>query len=222
MVLNPSNGQETQRYILSPADHDIVHHASSAKFSAKKPVAEDCGHKWSIIYKPVEIMLQYLPYGAHWVKWQKGLPNGVGLSIITFLIHCITNYLWNTFLCLHKHYALSETYDYLTCRKRANASHGKNLSFKSQAINFDVLTLLIGWRGRRWWVGRRRQVGRIEEESSENTNNKYLVTEWLIFYLMVSPQHHPKNKKSITSSKYLRTCIPVKTNHAASELVFWI
>ena len=87
---------------------------------------------------------------------------------------------------------------------------------------YDVLTLSIGWWGRRWWLGRWRRVGRIEEESSENANNKYLVTEWLIFYLMVSPQHHQKNKKSIASSKSLWTCIPVKTNHAALELVFQI
>ena len=67
VVLNPSNGADTQRYFLTPAEPDIVHHVSSAKFSAKKPVAEDCGHKWSqwSIYRPVEIMLQYLPSGAH-------------------------------------------------------------------------------------------------------------------------------------------------------------
>ena len=66
MVLEPSHGEETQRYTLSPANPDVAHHTSSAKFSATQPVAEDCGHKsskWSI-YKPVEVMLQYLPYGA--------------------------------------------------------------------------------------------------------------------------------------------------------------
>jgi len=32
-----------------------------------------------------------------------------------------------------------------TCRKRADALHGKNLSFKSQAINcFDVFITIIG------------------------------------------------------------------------------
>ena len=30
-----------------------------------------------------------------------------------------------------------------TCRKRANASHGKNSSFKSQAINFFNLVVTI-------------------------------------------------------------------------------
>ena len=50
----PSIGADTQRYFLTPTELDIVHHASSAKFGAKKPVAEDCGHKWSkwSIYRP--------------------------------------------------------------------------------------------------------------------------------------------------------------------------
>jgi hypothetical protein len=62
VILLPANGEQTQRFILTllnPDLHQTAH--SSAKFRVQEPAVENCGHKWSL-YRPVEAMLQYLPY----------------------------------------------------------------------------------------------------------------------------------------------------------------
>jgi len=63
VILWPQEGEETQRFILTPSYPDLVHQTapSSAKFRAQEPAVENCGHKWSF-YRPVEAILQYLPY----------------------------------------------------------------------------------------------------------------------------------------------------------------
>ena len=66
VVLEPANGEDTQRFIITRAD-DIVPQTAppSAKFRPQEPVGEDSEqHGWSF-GGPVEVMLQYLAYGAH-------------------------------------------------------------------------------------------------------------------------------------------------------------
>jgi len=63
VILAPAEGEPMQLYNFIPFDLDLVHQtvASSAKFRAKEHAVENCGHKWSV-YRPIEVIPQYLPY----------------------------------------------------------------------------------------------------------------------------------------------------------------